>query len=78
MGDLAEALIKYGRPLWNAIGDDNAASVAGAAQKGNQGIEVGEGPNGRALYNVNADVEEYLMKHPEMRELLEHINKINK
>ena len=47
-------------------------------QKGNQGIQVGEGPNGRALYNVNADVEQYLLKHPEMRDLLEHINKINK
>ena len=29
---LAQALIKYGRPLWSAIGDDNAASVSGAAQ----------------------------------------------
>ena len=32
MGDLAEVLIKYGRPLWSAIGDENAARVAGAAQ----------------------------------------------
>ena len=78
MGNLAEALIKYGRPLWSAIGDDNAASVAGAAQMVNDYLFGPEGPNGRALYNVNADVEQYLLKHPEMRDLLEHINKINK
>ena len=32
MTTLAQALIKYGRPFWSAIGDDNAASVAGSTQ----------------------------------------------
>lgn len=30
MGTLAQALVKYGRPFWAAIGEDNAADVAGA------------------------------------------------
>ena len=34
-------------------------------QKGNHGIQVGESPQGRTLYNVNPDVRRFLLEHPE-------------
>ena len=52
MGDLAEALIKYGRPLWSAIGDDNAASVAGAAQMANDYLFGPEGTDAQHSFEA--------------------------
>ena len=52
MGNLAEALIKYGRPLWSAIGDDNAASVAGAAQMVNDYLFGPEGTDAQRSFEA--------------------------
>ena len=52
MGDLAQALIKYGRPLWSAIGDDNAASVAGAAQMVNDYLFGPEGTDAQRSFEA--------------------------
>ena len=46
-------------------------------QKGNHGIQVGESPQGRTLYNVNPDVRRFLLEHPETaRELGIDISKL--
>lgn len=44
-------------------------------QKGNRGVQVGESKYKRILYNVDPDVEQYLLKHPEIRDLLERTGK---
>ena len=35
-------------------------------QKNNKGIQIGENQYGRTLYNVNSDVRQYLIEHPEV------------
>ena len=35
-------------------------------QKNNKGIQIGENQHGRTLYNVNPDVRQYLIEHPEV------------
>ena len=52
MGQLTEALIKYGRPFWSAIGDENAARVAGATQMGSDYLLGPEGSDAQRSFEV--------------------------
>lgn len=39
-------------------------------QKNNKGIQIGEGKEGRSLYNVNPNIRQYLLEHPDVAEKL--------
>lgn len=52
MSGLAEVLIKYGRPFWSAIGDENAARVAGATQMVSDYLLGPEGSDAQRSFEV--------------------------